>query len=152
MNEDLLELLDSLKSRRVEFLVIGAHAVSFYARPRMTEDLDLWIGPDRQNADRFRQAMDDFGAPIGEEGARRFSELNRQMLRIGVPPNMVDILNWGGTQPFEKVYKQKISGALNGVDLFFPSIDDLINMKLEAGRPQDLADVASLRRIKKQKT
>jgi len=146
MNEDLSELLSSLKSNQVEFLVIGAHAVGFYVRPRMTEDLDLWIGRARDNADRFRDAMKEFGAPIGDEGARRFAELDRQMLRIGVPPNMVDMLNFAGPTPFDEVYSRRVEGKLEGFEVFFPSRDDLIEIKRAAGRKQDLADIEKLER------
>jgi hypothetical protein len=146
MNEDLSELLSCLKSHGVEFLIIGAHAVSFHSRPRMTQDLDLWIGRSHENAQRLRDAMDEFGAPIGNEGAKRFSELDRQMVRVGVPPNMVDILNFGGQSSFEEVYARRVSGRLGNVELFFPCRDDLIELKRAAGRTQDLADIESLER------
>ena len=90
--------------------------------------------------------MEEFGAPIGEEGARRFRELDRHMVRIGVPLNMVDILNFAGATPFEEVYSRRVPGVVDGVELLFPSLQDLIEIKLEAGRPQDLADVDRLRK------
>jgi hypothetical protein len=148
MNKDLSELLNLLKSHQVEFLVVGAHAVSFHARPRMTEDLDLWAGRAVPNGERLRDALEAFGAPIGEEGARRFSRFDRQMIRIGVPPNMVDILNFAGKIPFEEVYSRRVEGTLGGIDLCFPSRDDLIEMKRAAGRSQDLADIESLERFR----
>lgn len=144
MNEDLSELLSSLKSHGVEFLVIGAHAVGFYARPRMTEDLDVWVGRSKDNAERLRKALDEFGMPIGEDGARRFAELDRQMVRLGAPPNMVDILNFAGSTPFEGVYARRVHGTLDGIELTFPNKADLIAMKRDAGRKKDLADIEEL--------
>ncbi len=148
MNEDLSELLNCLKSRGVEFLIIGAHAVSFYARPRMTQDLDIWVGRSPDNVDGLRDALEEFGAPIGVEGARRFLNLDRQMVRIGVPPNMVDILNFAGSTPFEEMYSRRVSGNLEGVEVSFPSREDLIELKKEVGRPQDIADIDSLQRYR----
>lgn len=148
MNEDLSELLSSLKSHGVEFLVIGAHAVAFHSRPRMTQDLDLWVGRSSENADRFRRALQVFGTPIGEVGAKRFSELDRQMIRIGVPPNMVDMLNFGGGTSFESVYQRRVPGKFGEQEVFFPNIDDLIELKRAAGRAQDLADIESLERTR----
>lgn len=148
MNDDLSELLKCLTSHQVEFLVIGAHAVGFYSRPRMTQDFDVWIGRAGENVERLRKAMDEYGIPIGEEGARRFSRLDRQMVRIGVPPNMVDMLNFGGARSFEEVYASRVAGELDGVPLDFPSRDDLIAMKKIAGRPQDLADIERLEKYK----
>lgn len=146
MNDDLKELLNSLIARNVEFVVIGAHALSVYIRPRMTEDLDLFVGRSQENANRLAEALSDFGLTIGNEGACKFAEGERQMIRIGVPPNMVDILNFAGETPFEEVWKRKTRGELDGISLWFPSKEDLIEMKKAAGRPQDLVDVANLER------
>jgi hypothetical protein len=144
MNDDLRELLASLNSANVEFLVIGAHAVGFYARPRMTEDIDLWVNPTPENAERLKDALAAFGAPIGDAGAKKFHEGTRDMIRLGVPPNMVDILNFASSKGFAETWQDRVAGALDGVELFFPSRSDLIRMKREVGRPQDLADVARL--------
>ena len=86
MNDDLKELLALLKSHEVDFLVIGAHAVAFYGRPRFTEDVDLWVNPAAENAKRLQAVLQLFGTPIGEEGARLFAQGERQMIRIGAPP------------------------------------------------------------------
>ena len=145
MNDDLRELLDLLKSHGVDFLVIGAHAVSFYDRPRMTEDIDLWIGRDIENANRLKEALEEFGAPIGDKGARKFAGPDNQLIRLGTPPNMVDLLNFAGTRPFADVYSRRQTGEILGTPALFPDIDDLIEMKQAAGRPQDLADIARLR-------
>jgi hypothetical protein len=149
MNDDLRELLELLKSQGVEFLVVGGHAVSFHARPRMTEDVDVWVGRRPENVQRLAQVLASFGAPISAEGAKDFSERENQMVRLGVPPNMVDILNFGGNKPFEEVWSKRVAGTLEGIDVDFPSSDDLIDMKLAASRPQDLADIAAIRRAKR---
>jgi len=146
MNDDLKELLALLKSHEVDFLVIGAHAVAFHGRPRFTEDLDVWVRPTVENAMRLKDALDQFGAPIGQRGATRFATQNRQMVRIGNPPHMVDVLNFAGDEPFETVWGRGVNGDIEGVEVRFPSLDDLIQMKQSASRPQDLADIDRLRR------
>ena len=42
INQDFKELFNTFNACRVEYLVIGAHAVMFYARPRFTKDLEVW--------------------------------------------------------------------------------------------------------------
>lgn len=148
MNDDLKELLNLLNSHSVDYLVIGAHAVSFYARPRMTEDVDLWISRNLENVHRLKGALDEFGMAIGDEGAERFAFRDRQMIRLGVPPNMVDLLNFAGTHEFEDVWARRVSGQLEDIAVFFPTKNDLIEMKATAGRPQDLADIDQLRRLR----
>ena len=144
MNDDLKELLTLLNSHRVEYLVIEAHAVAFYGRPRMTEDVDLLVGKRVENSLKMEAALKAFGAPIGDSGAARFSEQERPMIRIGVPPNQDDILNFGGSKEFAHVWERRVSGWLNGVPVCFPSKVDLIEMKQVSGRAQDLADIERL--------
>ena len=43
LDKDLRELLALFRSKGVEFLVVGGHAVAFHGRPRLTEDLDLFV-------------------------------------------------------------------------------------------------------------
>jgi len=144
MNDDLRELLASLKSHGVEFLVIGAHALGVHGRARMTEDLDLWAGRSRENAERLRAALSDWGIQIGEQGTIAFADQDRQMIRIGVPPNMVDILNFAGSVPFEEAYRRRIEAIVDGEPLPVVSREDLIDAKRIAGRPQDIADLKRL--------
>ncbi len=47
MSQDFEELLESLNARKVRYLIGGAHALAFHARPRATKDLDLFVAPTR---------------------------------------------------------------------------------------------------------
>jgi hypothetical protein len=144
MTENFSELLDLLNSHKVEFVVIGGHALAFHGRPRFTEDIDVFVGPSKDNSQKLKCALDEFGAPIGERGAEEFAQAEHKMIRIGVPPQMVDILNFAGTVPFEAVYDRSIEGRLLGVPVRFPSREDLVDMKRSSGRPQDLVDLQKL--------
>ena len=144
MNDDLRELLNLLKFHEVKFLVVGAHAVAFHSRPRMTEDFDVWVARSLKNSEKLARALAQFGTPIGDDGAIRFAEQDRQIVRIGVPPNMVDILNFAGSHPFEEVYSRRIQGEMEGIELQFPCVEDLIDMKRVAGRKKDIADIEAL--------
>lgn len=144
MNDDLKELFRLLKSHGVEFVVFGAHAISFHSRPRMTEAIDLFLSRTEDNANRLSSALEEFGLGIGLDGAKRFAELDRQMIVLGHPPVRVDLLNFAGTRAFETVWDNRVSGKLDGVEVWFASKDDLIEMKQVSGRPQDLADLERL--------
>ena len=65
MNRDFSDRLSALSAGGVEFLVVGAHALAAHGRPRATGDLDLWVRPTRENADRVWKALARVGAPVG---------------------------------------------------------------------------------------
>jgi hypothetical protein len=62
---DFKELLSVFHSRKIRYLLIGGYAVSHYAQPRTTKDLDLLVSPDRENAGALYAALAEFGAPVG---------------------------------------------------------------------------------------
>jgi predicted nucleotidyltransferase len=144
MNADLSEFLSLLKSHEVEFMVIGARALAFHGRPRMTEDIDLWVRRNDENAKRLGAAMFELGLSIGPAGITRFTNEDRQMIRFGAPPAMIDLLNFCADLQFEPVFERPVYGDLEGHQVRFPSKEDFIAMKRSAGRPQDLADLDRL--------
>ena len=42
-SRDYEEFIGALNAHGVRYLVVGAHAVAFHARPRATKDLDIMI-------------------------------------------------------------------------------------------------------------
>jgi len=61
LNDDWSAFLGALISTGTRFLLIGGHAIGVYAEPRFTEDLDVFVAPDRSNARRLRAALVEFG-------------------------------------------------------------------------------------------
>jgi hypothetical protein len=64
MYSDFKELLSVLNANRVKYPVVGAYAVSVYAQPRATKDLDILVKADADNAKRLFAALAQFGAPL----------------------------------------------------------------------------------------
>ena len=59
--DDFRDFLRCLNARSVDYLVLGGHAVSFHGYPRFTHDIDLFVRPALDNADRLLGALRDFG-------------------------------------------------------------------------------------------
>jgi hypothetical protein len=51
-SRDYEEFLASLDAHGVRYLVVGAHAVAFHARPRATKDVDVYVEPGARNVAR----------------------------------------------------------------------------------------------------
>ena len=50
VNSDFSDLLNLFNTNQVKYLIIGGYAVVQYAEPRYTNDLDIWISLDQENA------------------------------------------------------------------------------------------------------
>ncbi len=61
---DTESLLKSLNDQDVEYVVIGAAAFPVHGYSRATLDIDIFIRPDRQNARRTLEALQQFGYDV----------------------------------------------------------------------------------------
>ena len=146
MYPDFKELLSLFNGHKVKYLVVGGYAVSFHAQPRATKDLDILIKADAANAAAVYAALAKFGAPLEELTPEDFIEPGK-FYRIGRPPLMVDILPEISGVDFDTAWGKRIEAEIDeGLQVPFIDLDSLILAKLASGRPEDLADVAVLRR------
>jgi hypothetical protein len=53
---DFRGFLESLNSNGVRYLLLGGYAVNHYGYRRATDDLDVWIAVDPENAERVSRA------------------------------------------------------------------------------------------------
>lgn len=63
---DTESLLKSLNAHRVEYIIIGATAFPVHGYSRATLDVDIFIRPTRDNAEKTREALRDFGYDMSD--------------------------------------------------------------------------------------
>ena len=143
MSSDFNEILSIFNANQVRYLIIGGHAVSEYAEPRYTKDLDIWVEPSEQNADLVFQSLKQFGAPLFELSPSDFAEKG-SFYQMGRPPVRIDILMSIEGLVFKKAWENRNMVPLFGETVPLISLDDLMAAKKSAGRPQDLIDVENL--------
>jgi hypothetical protein len=143
MNRDFAEMLAALSEAGADFMVVGAHAVAVYARPRATGDLDIWVRASPDNAERVWAALASFGAPLHDLTRDDLTSADL-VYQIGLAPNRIDILTTIGGVDFEDAWPRRQTVALWGLSVPIVGRADLIASKRAAGRPRDLADLADL--------
>lgn len=147
MFPDFKELLSVFNDHSVKYLIVGGYAVSFYAQPRATKDIDLFVQSDPTNARAVYAALSAFGAPLDNISVEDLAS-PRNFIRFGREPVAVDILPGIDGVYFDAAWEKRVEGVVDqetGLTAFFISRDDLIASKLAAGRMRDLADVEDLR-------
>lgn len=146
-NPDFKDLFAALSEQGAEFLVVGGHAVMLYTEPRFTKDMDVWVRPTRENAERVFRALGRFGAPLTEVSIEDFAA-EGTIFQIGIAPNRVDILTSVEGLDFEAAWAARTESTYGGVPIGVLGADDLIRNKRAVGRLQDLLDVESLLRAR----
>lgn len=145
MHPDFKELLAEFNAARVEYLIVGAHALAAHGHVRATKDLDVWVRPDPQNAKKVLQALRAFGAPL-EDLTESDLGAPGLIFQIGIPPVRIDILTSIDGVNFEEAWPARVSVNVADVAVTVLSKRHLIANKKAAGRLQDLADVEKLER------
>lgn len=140
MSPDFKDLLSAFNAHRVDYLVVGAHALAAHGHVRATGDLDVWVRSDPANAARVIEALRDFGAPVQELTETDLTRAGT-VFQIGVAPIRIDVLTSIDGVAFDDAWADRLTASF--VDLPVPvlSAKHLIRNKRVVGRPQDLADV-----------
>jgi hypothetical protein len=141
LSKDLIEFVDTLKSHEVEFLVVGAHALAHHARPRFTEDIDFFIRRSVQNAKRACEAIEEFGYRFEADMEQKLAQNDRGMVRLGYPPNQIDVLNFLDGVDFDQAWDRRSPGLLAGIVVDFIGLEDYVATKRASGRTKDLLDL-----------
>ncbi|HJK98462.1 MAG TPA: hypothetical protein RMF84_14630 [Polyangiaceae bacterium LLY-WYZ-14_1] len=150
----LTEVAAALGAAGVRFAVAGGHAVALHGAVRGTVDLDLVVFPDESDYVETERALVGLGLrsrlPVDAREVFRFRREYRENRNLVAwsfvdandPTRLVDvILTWDE----RRLPRKHLSVA--GVDVPLLSRAALIRMKEASGRPQDLEDVAALRRL-----
>jgi len=146
MNRHFVEMLSALSDAGADYLIIGAHALAAHGYTRGTKDLDIWIRPTPQNAERVWCALIEFGAPLEQLS---ISDLFTpgMICQIGVDPARIGLLTSPAGLEFDSAWQRHVTFAVNGMPFPFISRDDLLASKRAAGRPNDLRDIEELERL-----
>ena len=147
MNSDFSDMLSALSAEGVEYLLIGAYAMAAHGVPRATGDIDVWVRPSPDNAERVLRALARFGAPLGELRAADLT-VEGTVFQVGVAPNRVDIMTAIDGVTFDEAWAHREARRIDNVTLSVIGRDDLIRNKRATGRARDRADAEQLEGMK----
>ena len=145
--DDFRELLEAFAREKVEFVVIGGYAFAYHAEPRATKDLDILLTGSEQNLELAARALHGFGAPPDVVAAMR-TLAETEVVYLGRPPLRIDFLRSIDGIATSEIVTNAESATWEGTPVRIIALDDLIANKRAAGRPQDLADLVKLERVR----
>ena len=157
-------IFQTLNKAGARYVVVGGLATVLHGYARLTADVDLAVDLAPEEAERVIQALVTAGfrpqVPVNPEEfadqAVREKWLREKHMRAFSlvdqvnPMRVVDLL-LKPEIPFEELLARSQEVILNRTKIRIASIDDLIALKRQAGRPQDLADIEQLQAIRRQK-
>jgi predicted nucleotidyltransferase len=160
MELDFQTIFKELDELGIDYLVVGGLAVNFHGIPRMTYDIDLMILLEPENILKLVTKFTQWGyrpkIPIDPRDLADETKRNSWVREKGMkalnfysetlPIGEIDILIETPI-PYEELKNRAVRIELQDEKIPTVSIHDLIELKLRAGRKQDLADVEHLRMV-----
>ncbi len=126
--EKVIEILDDLK---VEFLITGGFAVSFWGHPRSTHDLDILIKI-KGNKEKLINSFREHDFYISEEAVEDAMK-HQSMFNIIHSESDLKIDFWviDGNPEHDTEFKRRVKKNFLGKEVYLISPEDLILTKLE---------------------
>jgi hypothetical protein len=154
------QALSALNVNGVRYLVVGGVAVVLHGHLRTTADLDLVISLEPANALGAIEALTGLGyRPRAPVAAERFADATERAAWIAEKGLTVFSL-WSDRTPslevvlfvrepfdFEQAWARRVTVALDTTTATVVGLRDLLALKREARRPQELADIEALEAI-----
>jgi len=143
VQQDFKELLALFNDHRVSYMIVGGYALAFHGAPRFTGDLDIFVKPDRENAQRIVAALDAFGfASLG----LTVDDFERpdQVIQLGVAPVRIDLITSITGVSWDDAYTGRVSSNFGGVPVHYIGREQFVSNKRAMGRIKDLADLEAL--------
>lgn len=136
------KIIRFLDKEKISYFVLGGLAVGVMGEPRFTHDIDLDIFLEDHETGifikRLKKASFVFSAKQAMENVSRFGTFRLFFKKV-----QIDIII-ASTDLEKMALKRKKRVNFFGQNTCFPSAEDLILLKLIAGRPKDILDVESV--------
>ena len=136
-------MLIALNDASVEYLIVGAYALAAHGNVRATGDIDIWVRPTPDNAQKVWQALIAFRAPRHDLKPEDFCDPD-VVYQIGVAPTRIDFLTAIDGVSFDIAWQNRKESVLQGIKFSVLGRQELLINKKASGRPKDIADAAWL--------
>lgn len=142
--QDFREFIELLIKNKAEYLIVGGYAVGIHGHPRYTGDLDIWLNPTPQNAEKILTAVNEFGFSSFKLTKEDFTKPGN-VIQLGFPPLRIDLLTEIDGVKFDECFKNRKEVTMEDIKVNFIGYNDLLKNKKESGRPRDIDDINNLK-------
>ncbi len=152
----LYKIANAFEAANIEYAIVGGHAVALHGAVRGTVDLDIILQFKQSQFEAAERTLKTLGLhprlPLKAAEVFKFREeyiKNRNLVAwsFSNPQNPTEILDIIITHNLADMKVAEV--RIGKTTLKIVSLEDLIEMKKESGRPQDLEDIKALKEIKK---
>ena len=149
-DEEILKFWTALQNCNVKYIMVGGYAANLHGYQRYTGDLDIWLEDNPENRHRLREAfvlcgMNDYPALEKMQFVPGWTDFHLMNgLRLDILVSMKGLEGY----TFDECLSMAAVADIDGVQVPFLHINQLIANKKAVNRPKDQLDIIELKRIK----
>ena len=143
VQQDFRDLLALFNVHKVDYIIVGGHALAYHGAPRYTGDMDILVRPDSENAKRILRALDKFG--FGSLGLKveDFTAPDK-VVQLGAAPVRIDIVTSITGVSWEDVEAGRVAGSYGDLGVYYIGKKEFVMNKRALGRTKDIADIEAI--------
>jgi hypothetical protein len=159
------QIIEILRKHEVDFVLIGGVAGALHGSPFPTVDIDVVPSMETSNLELLTAALKELDAVLRDsdspEGIRldlsgrilKKALIDFRFLRFDTKHGYLDLLYQpAGTEGFRDLARSATAFDLGSVEVQVADLGDIIRSKQAAGRPRDLEQLPTLRRLLEMET
>lgn len=149
LDDDLLNLWKKLQENNVKYIMVGGFASILNGVSRITNDADIWLKDTLENRKALRKSLKDL--QIGD-----FEELENTQLVAGFSTiylnsymelDLFTDMKYFQQKDFDECYQKSTMAEIEGIEIPFLHINQLIQEKKANNRAKDKLDIEELEKI-----
>jgi hypothetical protein len=145
---DPVRIVHTLHHTGLRFVLVGGLASVIHGSPRITADVDVMYHATEASLAQLAKALtalraipiDAATTPPQYTAAALMRRPRYPLLEFTTDAGALDCDDYG-RERFDQVVSRAVSVELSGLPVLAAAIDDLIELKRQAGRPKDMRDV-----------
>lgn len=152
MIDTFLKIVEIFNKKKVKYCIIGGLALNLYGILRRTEDIDIFLCPEKEN---IRLALSCLKEVFRDEELNKLKQedfINYAVIRYGTPEGFyIDLVTKiGDTISWDEVKENIEWKKLEDIEIPVPDLELLIKMKEGASsfRERDKVDLIYLKKLK----
>jgi hypothetical protein len=150
-DENLLAFWRSLQQNKVQYILIGGYAINFHGFQRFTGDMDIWLKDTLQNRQALRNVFID--CDMGDypilESMQFIAGWTEFHLNNGLTLDILTEMKGLEDYTFDECLQMASVADIDGVNIPFLHINQLIKNKQVIDRPKDRIDIIALEKLQK---
>lgn len=150
LEDELINFWQILNNHKVEYIMVGGFAIRFHGFNRNTDDIDMWLKNTLQNRKNLRSAFIDLGYGDYESlETMEFVPGWTTFYAAGIELDIMTEMKGLENTSFDECLKLADIANIDGLQVPFLHINQLIENKKAVNRPKDQLDIIELEKIKK---